>query len=69
MNQELVDEKWSYVRSERNSLLSHCDWTQMPDCSLSEGDKNVWKTYRQTLRDITLQSDPFNIEWPAKPDD
>ena len=26
------------------------------------------KTYRQALRDITDQSDPFDITWPAKPD-
>lgn len=69
MNQELIDEKWNYVRTERNLLLSVCDWTQMPDCTLSEEDKNAWRVYRQALRDITLQPDPFNLDWPSKPDD
>jgi len=27
-------------------------------------DKTAWATYRQALRDITTQADPFNITWP-----
>ena len=27
-----------------------------------------WTTYRQALRDITEQADPFDITWPTKPD-
>jgi hypothetical protein len=26
-----------------------------------------WKEYRQALRDVTLQDDPFNIIWPDEP--
>lgn len=29
-------------------------------------NKVAWATYRQALRDITLQADPLNIVWPAK---
>lgn len=68
MNQEIIDEKWRYVRAERNYLLSTCDWTQIPDSSLSEEGKESWRVYRQTLRDITLQPDPFNLIWPEEPD-
>lgn len=69
MNQELIDERWYYVRTERDFLLSHCDWTQVTDSVLSEADTNAWRAYRRALRDITNQPDPFNIIWPSKPDD
>jgi len=36
-------------------------WTQLSD---SPVDKAAWATYRQALRDITTQVDPFNIKWP-----
>jgi hypothetical protein len=60
-----IENAWNYVRSERNRLLQNSDWTQMPDVSLST--KELWATYRQALRDITDQTDPFNIVWPQPP--
>lgn len=30
-------------------------------------DKAAWATYRQALRDITTQLDPFKIDWPKQP--
>ena len=27
----------------------------------------AWRTYRQQLRDVTSQPDPFNIVWPTPP--
>lgn len=62
-----IDGQWSIVRRQRNEFLSECDWTQLPDSPLSEIKKQEWTTYRQSLRDITLQEDPFNIIWPTKP--
>lgn len=56
--------KWISIRQERNDRLLESDWTQLND---SPVDKNAWATYRQQLRDITLQTDPFNIDWPEKP--
>ena len=29
--------------------------------------KILWQNYRQELRDITKQADPFNITWPGEP--
>ena len=53
------------VRAKRSSLLSACDWTQVQDAPV---DKEVWKAYRQALRDITKQSEfPFNVVWPTEP--
>jgi hypothetical protein len=56
--------QWAEIRAERNAKLSQCDWTQLPDAPV---DTVVWATYRQALRDITTQHDPFNIAWPASP--
>lgn len=56
---------WASVRSIRTTLLAESDWTQIPDVPLS--NKPEWDSYRQLLRDITLQEDPLNIHWPNKP--
>jgi hypothetical protein len=56
--------EWTVVRAERNKLLADCDWTQLPDAA---ADAAAWAVYRQALRDITDQSDPFNIQWPTTP--
>ena len=63
-----IDSKWSEIRSIRNLSLSECDWTQIADSPLSELKKSEWSIYRQSLRDITLQEDPYNIVWPTKPE-
>lgn len=57
--------QWPVVRSQRNALLSASDWTQLPDVPLAT--KETWAIYRQALRDITEQTDPFNINWPVAP--
>ncbi len=57
--------KWEEIRSERNELLKESDWTQLSD--IPTETKNIWTEYRQELRNITTQSNPFNIIWPDKP--
>lgn len=59
-----IDEKWSSVRADRNGLLAACDWSQLPDAPV---DAQAWAEYRQALRDITNQPDPFAIIWPEEP--
>jgi len=58
-------EVWNIIRSERNRLLFRTDWTQLEDSPLSNEQKDNYKIYRQALRDITNQEDPFNIVWPV----
>jgi len=58
------DTQWSAIRSARNELLKDSDWTQLPD---SPAEKTAWSVYRQQLRDVTKQSDPFKIVWPTSP--
>jgi hypothetical protein len=60
-----IENQWEEIRVQRNQLLSECDWTQLADVSTEI--KSNWIEYRQSLRDITSQSNPFNINWPVKP--
>jgi hypothetical protein len=59
--QSRVDTQWQVVRNQRNQMLKDSDWTQVADAPV---DKAVWATYRQALRDVTTQADPFKIDWP-----
>jgi hypothetical protein len=62
-----IEAQWAVVRTERNKLIANTDWTQLPDAPLTDAKAANWGSYRQALRDITTQSDPFNIEWPVPP--
>jgi len=66
LTQEELDQRvvtqWQVIRTQRNQMLKDTDWTQVLD---SPVDKPMWATYRQALRDIPTQADPFNIVWPA----
>ena len=60
-------ERMSVLRNKRNNLLTETDWMAGSDITMS----NEWKTYRQTLRDIT-KTEPVdmaltNITFPTKP--
>jgi hypothetical protein len=57
--------QWPIVRMDRNKRLQVCDWTQLAD--IPTETKTLWEPYRQALRDVTEQSDPFNIIWPTPP--
>lgn len=59
------DVVWPIIRAIRADLLAQSDWTQLPDVPLAT--KTAWATYRQALRDVTLQADPHNIIWPTPP--
>ena len=53
------------ARTKRNALLTQSDWTQVADAPVN---KTSWATYRQALRDITIQEGfPENIDWPTTP--
>ena len=60
---ELINQKWNEIRNTRNILLQDTDWRASSDLTLSDN----WKTYRQALRDVPTQSDPYNITWPTEP--
>ncbi len=64
----IAPEQWVVVRSDRNKKLRGSDWTALSDVPLSDAVREQWAIYRQSLRDITVQSDPFNITWPTPPE-
>ena len=67
------------LRDERNILLAQSDWTQLPDAhnTLINGTGDMWKDYRQALRDLPSVSNPkldsfgnldmSSVSWPSKP--
>ena len=58
--------QWTSVRSQQRQKLYESDWT----CSVTDYEvpnKSEWVQYRAAVRDVTKQSDPFNIEWPQRP--
>ena len=60
-----IQNKWIEVREIRSQLLIETDWTQLGD--IPTETKVLYTSYRQDLRDITSQSNPFNLVWPVKP--
>ena len=64
-----TESQWAKIRSQRDTLLQSCDWTQLPDVPFVEQARQEWATYRQALRDVTNQTDPYNIVWPVTPND
>lgn len=66
--EQRMTERNRLIRNDRNSALSQCDWTQMPDAPLTAEQKTAWATYRQDLRDLTKQPDfPWKVTWPVSP--
>lgn len=60
-----LEDRWEVIRILRSELLLECDWTQLAD--IPTETKELWQTYRQELRNITSQTNPFLIVWPVKP--
>lgn len=57
--------QWKKIRTQRDALLQSSDWTQLSDVPLDAETKQLWVVYRQQLRDVTSQTDPYNIVWPT----
>ena len=61
--------QWNSVRAQQSDLLYKSDWT----CSVVDppapilAQRDQWIAYRAALRDVTTQTDPFNIVWPSPP--
>ena len=63
------EQRWELIKMGRNMRLTASDWTDTLSAKARLGDElyQQWQTYRQALRDITTQADPFNIVWPVPP--
>ena len=60
---------WWMVRQVRDEKLRSSDWTDTVSAIDRLGVErfNAWQQYRQALRDVTLQGDPYAIVWPVQP--
>ena len=59
--------QWQAMKDQRKVLLQDSDIFVIRYTENGDPVPQDVKDYRQSLRDITTQSDPFNITWPAKP--
>lgn len=76
---DLVNRAWTWdpapvlaeIRNYRARFLLGTDWTQVPDNTLTDAQRDEARTYRTALRNITDGLDnPENIEdvtWPTPP--
>ena len=63
-----TEAKATEVRTQRDTLLSECDWVTLRAADTNTLLDLTWATYRQALRDVTAQDGfPYTIEWPEKP--
>lgn len=79
---ELVDNTWTQVwqivqlpldqaevnvRAHRDYLLQDSDWIVSRSYERGDPVPADWATYRQSLRDVTLQDGfPYSVIWPTK---
>jgi len=58
---------WASIRQQRARLLAGSDWLVTKAAESGQLVPPEWVAYRQALRDITLQADPWAIVWPVMP--
>ncbi len=71
------EEPMRLLRVERDKRLTDCDWVVTKAIETGVMVSNVWKAYRQSLRDLPSSSSPqldsyYNLDlnsvnWPTKP--
>ena len=56
------------IRQSRDEKLKESDWRVIKALEGSQPLDFAWATYRQALRDITIQNGfPWTIDWPTNP--
>lgn len=63
-----IEAQWNVIRNERNKMITDTDWWVTKAIETGAPISANQSAYRQALRDITEQADPFNITWPEKPE-
>ncbi|MAW50993.1 MAG: hypothetical protein CMC41_07785 [Flavobacteriaceae bacterium] len=62
-----LDRAMDTLRTNRDRIIAETDYLALSDVTMSD----AWKTYRQSLRDITSGVDTVekaeNVTWPTKP--
>jgi len=63
-----MDLDMTFVRIQRNEMLSSSDWTQIGDATLGDHTAEEWRTYRQALKDIPQNHTRVSeVVWPNDP--
>jgi len=62
-----LEDQCLLVRLQRDEKLQQSDWTVIRAVDEGNPIPTDWQTYRQQLREITNQTDPFHIIWPVAP--
>ena len=74
--QSELNTDWETIfKNIRSGKLYESDWTQIPDNNLSEEQKNQWRIYRQSLRDLPEKVSDYKLlckdlahnDWPKPP--
>jgi len=63
---------WYGIRLARNFLIQDSDWVMLSDSPVEEEERELWKKYRQALRDIPQESgteEPTEVLFPITPED
>lgn len=60
-----LETQWEVVTTKRNELLAATDWVAARAYEQNTPVPENYRIYRQALRDITNQTDPFDITWPV----
>ena len=66
--EELASRKtkaWNEIKDMRRLVLNATDWWELPSQAPMSAERTA---FRQAWRDITEQTDPFNITYPINPD-
>ena len=61
-------EKKALVDAQVRQLLTDSDFTQLPDAPYTEEQKEEWKTYRDSLRNLSKRDEYPNLELPRRPE-
>ena len=70
-----TEQRWALIRSDRDQMIKNIEWkisrnlseTRLGFTTTTDNLSDL-DTYIQSLRDITNQSDPYNITWPSIPE-
>ena len=68
---EVRTESWLSIRLARNFLLSESDYIFCSDVTVSDETKEMYRTYRQKLRDLPAtfkDVEPKSVRFPLSPD-
>ena len=62
-----LDQAEANIRAHRDYLLQESDWIVSRSYERGESVPADWATYRQALRDVTLQAGfPYSVVWPDR---